>query len=69
MCNVGKKIKQRKSTHYGLYHDIGIILEKISTQDLIQYFIEEFGENVLRNFIEEQIIANEINKERYGGHQ
>ena len=41
-------------------------MEKIDTQDMIQYFKDKIpgGEHLLRDYIENQIVANEINKER-----
>lgn len=49
-----------------IYEKIGMALEKIDTQDMIQYFKDKIpgGEHLLRDFIENQIVANEINKER-----
>lgn len=62
MENVAKVLKHVKPTHYGFYHDIGIVLEKFTVKELIDYCIEEFGEMNLRNYLEEQIIQNEIMK-------
>ena len=49
-----------------IYEKIGMALEKIDTQDMIQYFKDKIpgGEHLLRDYIENQIVANEINKER-----
>lgn len=46
---------------------IGTALQHIDTQDMIQYFKDKIlgGENLIRDYVENQIIANEINKERY----
>ena len=45
---------------------IGTALQHIDTQDMIQYFKDKIpgGENLIRDYVENQIIANEINKER-----
>ena len=45
---------------------IGTALQHIDTNDMIQYFKDKIpgGENLLRDYIENQIVANEINKER-----
>lgn len=56
-------IKNRdKGPH--IYAEIGSALESFDTQTLAQYYIEHLGEGVLRNFIEQGIIANEISKVR-----
>ena len=49
-----------------IYEKIGMALEKIDTQDMIQYFKDKIpgGEHLIRDFVENQIIANEVNKER-----
>lgn len=46
---------------------IGTALQHIDTNDMIQYFKDKIsgGENLIRDYVENQIIANEINKERY----
>lgn len=56
-------IKNRdKGPH--IYAEIGAALKDFDTQELAQYYIENLGEGVLRNFIEQGIIANEISKVR-----
>lgn len=56
-------IKNRdKGPH--IYAEIGSALESFDTQTLAQYYIEHLGEGVLRNFIKQEIIANEISKVR-----
>lgn len=69
MNSVENSLKNVKHTHYGYYHDIGIILEKFTLQELIDYCVKEFGEMCLRDYLEEQIIQNEIIKsqQRNGG--
>lgn len=56
-------IKNRdKGPH--IYAEIGNALKDFSTQELAEYYIENLGDGVLRNFIEQEIIANEISKVR-----
>lgn len=56
-------IKNRdKGPH--IYAEVGAALEEFSTLELAQYCIESLGDGVLRNFIEQEIIANEISKVR-----
>lgn len=56
-------IKNRdKGPH--IYAEIGSALESFDTQTLAKYYIEHLGEGVLRNFIEQGIIENEISKAR-----
>lgn len=62
MNNVENALKKVKNTHYGYYHDIGIILEKFTFQEFIDYYVKEFGEMHLRDYLEEQIIQCEIIK-------
>lgn len=64
MKDIQKAIKERKITHYGIYHDIGIVLDKFSTEELAEFYMKE-NESNLRYFLEQQITAKEINKERY----
>lgn len=62
-------IESRERTHNSIYSDIGNALENIPTADLTRYFVEVVmggNDSLLRNFVEEKIIAAEINKERYG---
>lgn len=47
-----------------IYAGIGAAIEEFSTLELAQYYIENLGEGVLRDFIEQEIIANEISKVR-----
>lgn len=64
MNKIKKAIQERENTWYGIYHDIGVQLDKFTTDELISYYIEK-NENSLRNYIVEQIIVSEINKLRY----
>lgn len=62
-------IESRERTHNSIYSDIGNALESVPTADLTRYFVEIVmggNDNLLRSFVEEKIIAAEINKERYG---
>lgn len=45
---------------------IGTALQYVDTNDMLQYFKDKIpgGENLIRDYVENQIIANEINKER-----
>ncbi len=63
---IDSAIKNRETTHYGIYSDIGTALEPFSTKELVDYYIEVLKcEDVLRDYLEQQIIANEINKINY----
>lgn len=64
MNKIDKAIKERINTFHGIYYDIGIQLDNFTTDELIDYYKERY-ENSLRNYIVEQIIANEINKIKY----
>lgn len=63
---IDKAIKSRKITHYGIYSDIGTALDQFTTEELADYYINTLkGESDLRYYIEQQIIAGEINKIKY----
>ncbi|MBP3543724.1 MAG: hypothetical protein J6J86_05815 [Lachnospiraceae bacterium] len=60
---VEKAIRNRPTTHNGIYSDIGLALDKFSTAELADYYINILGcESSLRYFLEQQITASEINK-------
>lgn len=59
-----KAIAEREKTIYGIYSDIGTALDDFTTSELVEYYIERFGSGVLRDFVEQQIIAAEISKEK-----
>lgn len=60
---IEKAIRGRKQTYHGIYSDIGIALDKFDTLEIAKYYIEIMGnESDLRYYLEQQIIANEINK-------
>jgi len=61
---VEKAIINRKETYNGIYSDIGIALDKFSTEELAKFYLEKFGDGGLRYLLEQQIIAGEINKLR-----
>lgn len=58
---VEKAIKNRKETCHGIYSDVGTVLDRFSTEELTKYYLERFGDGGLRYFLEQQIIAAEIN--------
>lgn len=60
---VDRAIKNRKTTHNSIYSDIGVALDKFSTVELVDYYINVLScEGTLRYYLEQQIIANEISK-------
>ena len=61
---VEKAIRSRKETYRGIYSDIGTVLDKFSTEELAKYYLEKFGDGGLRYFLEQQIIASEISREK-----
>lgn len=65
---IKKLIDNRKKSYHGIYSDIGTALNSVSTKDLIKYFIDEVmhgNDTTIRAYVEDQIIANEINKAKY----
>ena len=61
---VEKAIRNRKETYHGIYYDIGTVLDKFSAEELAKYYLEKFGDGGLRYFLEQQIIASEISREK-----
>lgn len=59
---IDKAIENRKETYGNIYSDIGNALDKFSTSELADYYLQRFGDGGLRYFLEQQIIAAEINK-------
>ena len=59
---VEKAIRNRKETYNGIYSDIGVVLDKFSTEELVKFYLEKFGDGGLRYWLEQQIIASEISK-------
>lgn len=58
---VEKAIRSREETYHGIYSDIGTALDRFSTKELAEYYLDRFGDGGLRYFLEQQIIAAEIN--------
>ena len=59
---VEKAIRNREETYHGFYSDIGCVLDNFTTEQLKDYFINVLGcESSLRYYLEQQIIAAEIN--------
>ena len=66
---IRRMIDNREHTHNSIYSDIGTLLENVSTDDLIRFFIEDVmmgSDLLLRTFLEENVIAAEISKCKYG---
>ena len=61
---VEKAIRNRKKTDRSIYSDVGVVLDKFSTEELAKYYLEKFGDGGLRYFLEQQIIASEIRREK-----
>lgn len=62
---VEKAIKSRKETYHGIYSDVGTVLDDFTTEQLTDYYINILGcESSLRYYLEQQIIAAEINKSK-----
>ena len=61
---VEKAIRSRKETYRGIYSDIVTVLYKFSTEELAKYYLEKFGDGGLRYFLEQQIIAAEISRDK-----
>ena len=59
---IEKAIKNRKTTHNSIYSDIGLVLDKFSTEELAKFYLEKFGDGGLRYWLEQQIVASEISK-------
>ena len=61
---VEKAIRNRNKTYRSIYSDVGVVLDKFSTEELAKYYLEKFGDGGLRYFLEQQIIASEISREK-----
>lgn len=60
---VEKAIKNRKTTYNGIYSDVGTVLDNFTTEQLVDYYINVLGcESPLRYYLDQQIIASEIEK-------
>lgn len=62
MHPIDEAIANRQNTYHGIYSDIGVVLDKFTTEELAIYYLEKFGDGGLRYFLEQQIIANEVNQ-------
>lgn len=72
--NKSLEIKQAIASHQmhsfpgaNFYNTIGKALEGFSTEELLEYFKDNIsgGNELVANYIKEQITANEINKDKY----
>lgn len=65
--DVTDAVENREHTHYGAYADIGKVLDRFTTDELIRHLRENEpgGEGSLRNYVESQITEAQINRERY----
>lgn len=61
---IDRAISERENTCFGIYSDVGTALEKFTTEELAEYYLKRFGDGGLRHFLEQQIIAAEIAKEK-----
>ena len=61
---IDRAISERENTYFGIYSDIVTALEKFTTEELAEYYLKRFGDGGLRYFLEQQIIAAEIVKEK-----
>ncbi len=59
---IEKVLSEREESYHGIYYDVYECLKDIPTIDLVQYCIEKFGEGLIRDHFENQIISDEINK-------
>ncbi|MGN0390800.1 MAG: hypothetical protein ACI4L2_08290 [Wujia sp.] len=73
-----KEMYKHRSDGATIYSMVGDALEKIDTEDILNYFSDKImgrkdlirkkimgGENLIRNYLQEQITADEINKNKY----
>lgn len=61
---IDKAIKERACTYRGIYSDVGCALDGFTTAELTEYYMQRFGDGGLRYFLEQQIIAAEINADK-----
>lgn len=65
---ITKMIEDCKMTHNGIYSDLGVLLDTVSTEDMARYFVETVmngSDLLLRDFLSEKIVVDRINKLRY----
>ena len=58
---IEKAIRNREETYHSIYSDIGTALDRFSTEELAEYYLDRFGDGGIRYFLEQQIISAEIN--------
>lgn len=56
-------IDNRKETHHGIYHDMGVVLDNYTTLDLVKFYLNS-NESDLRHYVTQGLIAKEIYKVR-----
>ena len=61
---IDKAIQTRQTTYRGIYSDVGCVLDRFTTSELAEYYIQRFGDGGLRYFLEQQIIAAEISRDK-----
>lgn len=61
---IDEAIKKRGNTYRGIYSDVGCVLDGFTTAELAEYYIKRFGDGGLRYFLEQQIIAAEISRDK-----
>lgn len=61
---IDEAIKKRENTYRGIYSDVGCVLDGFTTAELAEYYIKRFGDGGLRYFLEQQIIAAEISRDK-----
>lgn len=53
-----KELMDRKITHRGVYHDVGVVLDSYVTQELFDFVWDNLNMRIaLRDYLERQIIA------------
>lgn len=57
-------LSERIGTNHGIAYDIVECIKDIPTMELAQYCIHKFGEGLIRDYLENQIISDEIHKEK-----
>lgn len=66
MLDIRQILDNMKIDHNGIYAAVSEALETVSTMELVKYYMYNMKlELSLRSYIEDQIIANEINKRIY----
>jgi hypothetical protein len=74
LSDTSKKLKQelltKAQTHYGIYHDAGIILDKYSTTELFELVRDEGEMEIsLRAWLEKTIIRLLMNWEKEANYE